>query len=349
MNKLVIGAVVAVAVAGGGYLLVDRLADSKANETVSTYLKDHDLDKTVKYRNVDYALTSGALTIEGLTAENASPGYNLAVERVVLDSKQLQSLGGTRRAQGNELLVLTTVRRFEGLTLRSGRGGDNIVIDRFDVERYETADTLPTAVEVTMTGLHLPSSNVEQLGIGEATINAHLAYGVDAGRRTLTVRDYTFQAPGLGSLTLSLQMGNLNIDRLRQISQPGSSEDLALVRAFAGDLGTMELTTASLTLKDEGLVDRVLEQQARRQGTNKEELRRLSLAQLDQAISDQRSSGLRQIFQGMRALIATSNGKLSLTVNPPARLPVGEIGMLATFSSANPQPLIDRLGLQVAN
>ncbi len=344
MNKLAIGAIALVAVLGIGYVVADKLADKSAADQVATYLKDHDLEKTVTYKDVDYSLLSGTMTLSDVNASDAASGGGFAAEKIVFNRNRLNRTLDQKK--GVDYSAFGAVREVDRITVKSA--DDQVVtIDKFVVDKYEVQDELPINAEMHMVGMHLPPNAAQNFPMKDPVINAHMAYVIDINAKTYDIRDVSVDSNGLGSFAFSTQFKNLNMDHIKSIAKADTDKQSAMVMQFYQDLSAANLGKTVLTFKDGGFIDLSLEKQAKTKNVSKEDVRKESLAGLDAMASRPDAKPYAEVIKAVRNLIAKSGSQIVITANPPADVPLMQYGTLGF--TGNTQGLYEKLNITASN
>jgi hypothetical protein len=344
MNKLAIGAIALVAVLGIGYVAADKLADNSATEQVAKYLKDHNLEKTVTYKDVDYSLLNGTVTISSLKAGDAASGSDMTAEKIVFNKKDLDKASGKK---GIDYSSAGAVREIDGVAVKTA-DGKVVKIDKFTVDKYEVQDEIPTNVEMRMVGMHIPADSAPNFPLKDPVINAHVAYGINVNAKTYDVRDVSFDSNGLGSFAFSTQFKNLNVDRLKTFMKAADTDKQSEMAAqFYQDLLATNLGKTVLTFNDGGFVDLTLAEQAKTKNVSKEDIRKETLAGLDAMVSSPAAKPYADIIKAGRNLIAKSGGRMIITANPPANLTLTQLGTMGFMGDT--QGLFQKLNITASN
>jgi hypothetical protein len=343
MNKLAIGAIALVAVLGIGYVAADKLADNSAAEQVAKYLKDHNLEKMITYKDVDYSLLNGTVTISSLNTSDAASGSAMTAEKIIFNKKDLDRASGRK---GIDYSSAGAIREIDRVTVKTA-DGKVVKIDKFTVDKYEVQDEIPTNVEMRMVGMHIPSDAAPNFPIKDPVINAHMAYGFDVNAKTYDIRDVSFDSNGLGSFAFSTQFKNLNVDRLKTFMKADTDKQSELAAQFYQDLLATNLGKTVFTFNDGGFIDLTLEEQAKTKKVSKEDVRKESLAGIDAMISSPATKPYTDIIKAGRNLIAKSGGKMTITANPPANLTLMQLGTMGF--AGDTQGLFQKLNITASN
>jgi hypothetical protein len=343
MNKLAIGAIALVAVLGIGYVAADKLADNSAAGEVATYLKDHNLEKTITYKDVDYSLLNGTVTISSLNASDPASGSDMTAEKIVFSKKDLDLASGKK---GNKYSSAGAVREIDGMTVKTA-DGKLVKIDKFTVDKYEVQDEIPTNVEMRMVGMHLPADATPNFPVKDPVINAHMAYGFDAKAKIYDVRDVSFDSNGVGSFAFSTQFKNFNVDRLRAFMKADTDKQSEMSMQLYQDFAAANLGKTVITFNDGGFVDLTLEEQAKTKNVSKEDIRKKTLAGLDEMANSPAAKPYADIIKAGRNLIAKSGSKMTITANPPADLTLMQLGTLGF--TGDTQGLFQKLNITASN
>jgi hypothetical protein len=343
MNKLAIGAIALVAVLGIGYVAADKLADNSAAGQVAKYLKDHNLEKTITYKDVDYSLLSGTVTISNLSANDASSGGDVTAEKIVFNKKDLDIASGKK---GIDYASAGAVREIDGMTVKTA-DGKLVKIDKFTVDKYEVQDEIPTNVEMRMVGMHLPADAAPNFPVKDPIVNAHIAYGIDVKTKTYSISDVSFDSNGVGSFAFSTQFKNINVDRLKAFMKADTDKQSEMGAQFYQDLLATNLGKTIFSVNDGGFVDIALEEQAKTKNVSKEDIRKETLAGLDAMVGSPAAKPYADIIKAGRNMIAKSGGKMIITANPPADLTLMQLVTLGF--TGDTQGVYQKLNITASN
>jgi hypothetical protein len=296
MRKQIVIGVVAVAVVIG-YVVLQRAANEKAAKEVDRALAPVQAFAQITYGGVHYGLLSGSLRVEDI--------------RIEVDNWS---------DYPDEELELP----------------EPVLIDRLVIEKVDRKSEVPTYLALSVDGIQLDpallemeSSELAWMGYTN-TLRARLRldYVYDAEERELQIRDYTIGVDELGSLSLSLHLGNLNL----------SDEMMMLMMTYPQIL----VYGGALSWEDDSVTQRAMEAQARDQGRSVEELREEWLEDLKEEQAAAETPFERQALEAIEDYIQKPR-RLTVMAAPDSPVALSRFLMIE-----EPLDLVDLLSLEWA-
>jgi hypothetical protein len=214
-----------------------------------------------------------------------------------------------------------------------------ISIGAIEIAAARPVEGLPSEMRIALSGLSL---GIAELGgdgalgtlaaLGYDRLNLSLggAAGWNEATQEVSIRDLALRAPGLGSFTLSGTIGRVS----RDVFSPDST--LALV-ALAGATAQ----SLDLTLQNDGLFERLIAREAKRQGRPPEDLRRdYGIAAAIGVPAALGNTGAAKTLGNAVARFVAKPGRLA--IHAEARDGAG-IGLADLAPAPDPAALLDRL------
>ncbi|MHC1791024.1 hypothetical protein [Solidesulfovibrio sp.] len=210
-------------------------------------------------------------------------------------------------------------------------------IDRIVVRSLDQTSPNPAYMAVDVHGLQLDPA---ALGRADAARFAALGYSgplpcdlsVDYNyardKRELTVNAVSLSVKDVGAIRLSLTLGNLDFD-------PDQAANLLF------SYPRILLGRAELVYTDASLVERVIKQEAAKQGVDVATLKKTMAADADATLETAKSPLMASVVTALKQFIENPR-QLSMSVSPATPLPLGEIGR-----AGSPEAVAKLLNLQV--
>jgi hypothetical protein len=223
-------------------------------------------------------------------------------------------------------------------------GSGHFSISSIELGASEPLNGIPTSVRIAVDGLvaALPRESDEEgiktlLDLGYASLDVSFASATswNPSSRDLVLRDLTFNVAGMGSFTVRGVLGNVSSEAF------GTDTALATVALMESTLRNLDMT-----LVNGGLLDRILEREARQRGKAVEAVRREYAAAVSIALpAFLGSSEQARALTGAAARFLAKPGRL--TVSARAKDPQG-VGLADLAGSSNPTAALDRLEIKAA-
>ncbi len=214
----------------------------------------------------------------------------------------------------------------EGLEIQGLRvtspDGDVVSVESVVVDRIEVAsiveDRPPQYLDITVTGLVLPQSALEEmelagLGYEELTADINIDWEIDSESMSLSLNEASFDVPGMGLLTLDFSFGN--------VAPNAVAEPMMLMAA--------SIASAHLSFDDDGLMARIVEVAAAEEGKSEEEVLQEIIGGLDELRAmvtgegggDAAIAGIDQI-EAFVSDYASPKGPLTIAIEPQQPVPL---------------------------
>lgn len=215
----------------------------------------------------------------------------------------------------------------EGLRITTPEG-DVIEIEHVRIDSLElssiTEDHPPAYMDLTVTGLHLPQSVLEEadlgsLGLTELTADIRIDWNVDPDTMTLALNEASFELPGLGTLNVDFSFANV---------APGAMDQPMMLMAAS-------IASAHLSFDDDGLMAALIPAiAAEDQITEEQVLQQFSeqMTQLRAMMGDEAGAPAIQGLDEIEAFVQdyeAPKGPLSISIEPGQPVP------LAVFADPN--------------
>ena len=288
MNKKLLAAGIADLVLAGAYFGLTRYASNAARAHV-----DAAIARTGPAANIVYKDVS----------------YNLLTRQTIVSDVSILAPGGLVPTRINEVVVRS----------------------------LDETSPAPTFMAMDIRGMTIDPAS---FGAADAARFAALGYagplscdlGVDYAyakdKRELAVNAVSLSAKDVGTVRLSLILGNMDFD-------PNSAATLLFTYP------RILLQRAELVDTDASLVERVLKQEAASQGMDVAALKKDMVADADAALQKGQSPTMASVVAALKQFVENPR-QLSISVTPATPVPLGEIGR-----AGSPEAVAKLLNLQV--
>lgn len=244
----VIGAVVAAVLAGGGYVVADRVANAKLEQQAQIFARDmRKVTREFRYGSVE---------------------ADLLAHSIVMKKVEIVTMTGDRiRADSVE------VKDFDWRNGGAPRYAD-IVVRRAEIPSSaltslaRATGSLGSAVGVSTGPVADAKRLLDRAGYGRTTSDVRIGYRYDEEARAFEIRDVKLEIADLGEITFGLKLGNVPAARVKRADQ---------LLSFGTQLTLVE---ASLAFRDRTLVSRLLKAYAVQNGLSEAEALTRVLADL---------------------------------------------------------------------
>ncbi len=208
---------------------------------------------------------------------------------------------------------------------------DRITVDDFDFASYKKNAT-PNFAKLRAEGISIDTKSFDALDLRELTgrdsitADFQLDYRVDPERRTMMLDRLELDLRGLARIELSLALDGID---------PADANALELA----------SLRTASLVFEDRSLLGTVLPAAARARGIDPEKIAALAEEVLGSLRPGQNAAATAVLdaLAGYVADYLQPKGPLRVTINPPGKIPLAELGEIK-----DPEDALKRFGLVVS-
>lgn len=206
----------------------------------------------------------------------------------------------------------------EGLVLEGEKGRSRI--DKLIISKATDRD-----LELTLLGVRGENEefrrlerNMRELGYGEVGFNLRLSASLHEEEGELVLREFSLQLPEAFSLSLSLKLSGVD-RRLVEDFLKEEAEPTELARR----LGEVYLKELVVSVRDEGLLERLVKREAERKGTTPEKIREEMVREIEKELNKG------PLTEGLTALVRRG-GTLILEGRPSGKLSLDEL-ILYTF------------------
>jgi hypothetical protein len=339
----------------------DTLKAAGAKSVEEEDVNGDDSKFTMSGVEIDEGDATGSLSIEEITFIGAKPtsdggitadevdvnGLDVTTAKGGSSVKTLKILGYASAAPAK--IKTPGASHFDRLEATNIEGGDDDIKVTLSYLLMTAADYVngaPRKGSLEIKGLVIPvkaddpqMADIVALGYKEFNIDASFKGSWDdkAGRATLD--GLTISAKDAGVLQLSLVLGGVTPDVVKQLSASKGDTNQAL-----GILQGLSIESASLKIENNSLFERALDQQAKRQGTTKDELLHQGTAMLPLLLTSVQNPAFEKKVVDAVNAFAASPHSLTVKVAPAQPVPVAQIIGVA---GAAPQTLPDVLGADV--
>ncbi|HUN46830.1 MAG TPA: hypothetical protein VMU85_09925 [Stellaceae bacterium] len=290
----------------------------------------------------------GGFALEGLAAE-------IAEGRLTLGSVALEGLAYRPRSAKARAAMAALgfppspfdpgrifLRHFALRDLASESGGHAVVTLKSVETSMAGSIDMATDVDFKLGGLavdlsRLPPSpagfSAADLGITELVLDVDMKIQYDPDAKTLAIPRYAFVLPKLGSLIISLDLGDLAID-------PGSDDPVQALQRFL----TSTLRHLEIRYEDDSFANRLIAYSAKRANQDVDAFRAALIAQLEaQARAILVNTPRAQMLDAVIAFLKSPQA-ITLSIEPPKPLTLATLSRLSTM---NPNDVPALLGLSI--
>lgn len=234
--------------------------------------------------------------------------------------------------------------------------GRKIPIQRVAVETGDIVNGEPTSSIFAIEGVHLEADDIDDADAAErmrAMGYAHMDVNIRGASRwnfddgNVNIEHMEFGAKDVGAIDVSIGLGGVTrefIAALRAQQKDGSkSEDGQ--QALMQHLMNITIRSLSVSFRNESIVERALDMQAREQGTTREALKAQQLALLPAILENlQNPAFARKVEAAIRRFMDNPK-QLTIRAAPPTPLPAAQIFGMAMMM---PAAIVTMLNLDVA-
>ena len=234
--------------------------------------------------------------------------------------------------------LITQSVSIKDVSIAPPQGGEPIQIEEVVVDEFDQGSSIPAFLSARIIGAEINVDALGELGAGIrqlgypqiVKISSDVSYRYDDLERELEVRDLSLDAADAGKLKTRFKIGNVQL---------GGGQEV-LFRLMFGYPNIL-IHSAELSFSDSSLVERVMQQRGREEGTTTEEATARTLAELDAQITATNDPLGKDILSQFRKFI-DSPDTFSVTVQPESPLKIRDIPR-----SSDPVNIARILNLQV--
>lgn len=302
-----------------------------------------------------------SFTLEELTFIGAKPtadggivadevdisGYDMSADKGGISAKTIKIMGFTLAPPARiKVPGASHFDRFEMTGIEAGDDKTTATVSYLLLTSSGFRDGVPHQGSLEIKGLDVPvaadnpqMADLAELGYKDVNIDATFKGSWDDKSGRLSLDSLSISAKDMGDVQLAFVLGGVTPDVLKQLQAAKNDSSAAL-----GAMQAVSVASASLKITNASLFERLISQQAKKQGTTKDELLHQGTAMLPLLLTSVQNPAFeKKVVDAVTAFISSPH-TLTLSVAPAQPLPVPQIIGVA---GAAPQTLPDLLGADV--
>ncbi len=217
-----------------------------------------------------------------------------------------------------------------------------IGLDSFELKAAEQLNGVPTSIALSLAGLKAPvvegpnnpaAKDLLAMGYRAVDLSAKLDLAWEQAKNELAIRSLSLGGAGMGRFEAKGTLGNITQDLF------SSDTALAQVAALGATIRSVEAT-----LQNQGLFEKLIENEARKAGRKPEDLKReyAMIANLGLAAMLGPSDAAKALTAAVSRFVAKP-GKLTLQARPKA---AGGLGLADVIGITDPTEILQKIDLQ---
>jgi len=341
---------------------IDTLKAAGAKSVDRDGITGDDAKFTLSGVEIDTGDEANTASIDEITFINAKPTADggITADEIDLNGLDFTTPKGDTSVETLKILGFTSpapakirtagqlhIDRLEATNVEGGDDANTITVSYLLLTSADYVDGLPHKGSFELKGLVIPvkaddpqMADVIALGYKELNIDASIKGNWDDKASRATLEWLTLTVKDAGDIRLSFALGGVTPDVLKTLAKSNGDVNQAI-----GALQALTLESATLKIENSSLFERFVAQQAKKQGTTKDELLHQATAMVPLLLTTiQNPAFEKKVADAVTAFVALPHS-LTLKVAPPQPVPVAEIIGVA---GAAPQTLPDILGADIA-
>ena len=316
---------------------------------------------TLKNVEIDTGKEEDSVTAEEITFVGAKPNAEggFSADEIDVTSLEISDTKGGLSAATIKITGYSTpsvdkfvkpgafrFTHFEATELEMGDEKLTVPVAKLEANASDYVDGVPHKSSFAITEAVIPVQDgnpdtkpLSELGYKELNFNAAFAVNWDDKGGHLVFDNWNISAKDAGALKIALAIGNVTPDVMKQLQALKGDSSAAM-----GILQGLSIESAQVRVENNSLYDRILEQEAKKQGLKKEDLAKQAATMLPLVLSSLQNPAFeKKVTDAVNAFVASPKS-LTVSVAPAQPVPVAQI--IGTVAAA-PQTLPQVLGADI--
>jgi len=343
-------------------IFTDALTAGGAKSVDQESITGDDAKFTIAGLDIDDGVEDDSFSIDEITFIGAKPtadggisadeidisGLEIATAKGGTSAKTIKILGFVGAPPAKiKLAGQTHFDSFAASEIEGGDDANSVTLNSLLVTAGDYVNGVPRKGSMELKGLVIPikaddpqMADIVALGYKDFTIDASFKGNWDDKTGRASLEGLTISAKDAGDVQLAFAIGGVTPDVVKQLAAAKGDSNQTI-----GILTGLTIESASLKIGNNSLFERALDQQAKKQGTTKEELLHQGTAMLPMLLTSVQNPAFeKKVVDAVTAFVAAPHS-LTLKIAPAQPVPVGQIIGVA---GAAPQTLPDVLGADVS-
>ncbi|MCD6223338.1 MAG: hypothetical protein J7J73_00335 [Deltaproteobacteria bacterium] len=287
-----------------GFVVANHVATTKAKEQVNNYIYKNKLEKTVSYKEVKASVFPKHISIKNVSISTE--------EKIIYI---------------NEILVRSLDTK-------------NDIPLYGDIEIKHISS--PGSEEFTET-----EKKLKELGYDSLKLNLRMKFNNNKATKTQNI-DYVTTIENAFKAGFVFKLGNIDFKKMKEMQNyfkekfNDVSPDELL--SFSQNFMSVSISYCEFYFKNEGLIDKIMEKEARDKGISEEKIKENMCKILDMQITSAKMHKQREFFEAIKKFIKKPR-KISVKISPSKPVEIQEI--IQCIKSKNTNKLLNKLNLSI--
>lgn len=256
------------------------------------------------------------------------------------------NLRGKVTYENVEYSLLSGKLEIEGVTWKTLEG-------RSSVEKITVYKNTPSDLVLSIDGIRTEDDrfgrDMKELGIKDPVLNLYVDASIYDEKKELVIRQMSLSMPDAFVISVSLRLTHINSSLLKDLVEVSEEEEEEL-KELSAKVAKVKINSFSLSFRDLGLMDRVLEAEARKKKKSKKELIEEVIDGMESRLKDVETEFERDLVRSIISLVR-EGGQINFSLNPGRPVEVQELIFTLSLSAKNKDisPLVRDLGISVSH
>lgn len=242
--------------------------------------------------------------------------------------------------------LLSGKLEIKGVTWKTGEG-------RSSVEKITVYKNTPSDLVLSIEGIRAEDDkfdrDMKELGIKDPVLNLYIDASIYDEKRELVIRQMSLSMPDAFVISVNLRLTNINSSLLKDLVEVSEEKEEEL-RELSAKVAKVKINSFSLSFRDLGLMDRVLEAEARKKKKSKKELIKEVIDGMESRLKDVETEFERDLVRSVISFVK-EGGQINFSLNPGRPVEVQELIFTLSLSAKNKDisPLVRDFGMSVSH